>query len=102
MAGRYIENHFTAAVLKAQERYYGRSRQVSPQHERDLLTAEELDFIAGRDSFYLATVNSDGWPYIQHRGGPTGFLRAVEANVLAFADYPGNRQLLSTGNLAGN
>lgn len=102
MAGRYRENHFTRRVLEAQEHYHGRAQKVTPQGERDLLTEEELEFIAQRDSFYMATVASNGWPYIQHRGGPRGFLKAIETNVLAFADYPGNRQLLSTGNLADN
>jgi uncharacterized protein len=102
MAGRYLQNHFTPQVLEAQERYYGRRHHVPPQPERDLLTPDEVDFIAQRDSLYLASVGSNGWPYIQHRGGPRGFLKVVEPNVLAFADYPGNRQLLSTGNLAAN
>lgn len=102
MAGRYLENHSTPQVLEAQERYYGRSRQVGHQPERDRLTEEELTFIAQRDSFYMATVASNGWPYIQHRGGPPGFLKVIQPNVLAFADYGGNRQLLSTGNLSGN
>jgi predicted pyridoxine 5'-phosphate oxidase superfamily flavin-nucleotide-binding protein len=102
MTGRYLENHFTPQVLEAQEHYYGRSRKVTPQPERDLLTEEEVAFIAQRDSFYMATVASNGWPYLQHRGGPRGFLKMIEPNVLAFPDYPGNRQLLSTGNIAGN
>jgi predicted pyridoxine 5'-phosphate oxidase superfamily flavin-nucleotide-binding protein len=102
MTGRYLENHFTPEVLEAQEHYYGRSRKVTTQPEPDLLTEEEAAFIAQRDSFYMATVASNGWPYIQHRGGPRGFLKVIEPNVLAFADYRGNRQLVSTGNLAGN
>ena len=102
MAGRYLENHFTPQVLAAQQRYFGRSQEVPAQPERDLLTSEEVDFIARRDSFYLATVSSNGWPYLQHRGGPRGFLKVIGPNELAFADYRGNRQMLSTGNLAGN
>ena len=102
MTGRYLENHFTPQVLEAQAHYYGRSRKVTPQPERDLLTEEEVAFIAQRDSFYMATVASNGWPYIQHRGGPRGFLKMIEPNVLAFPDYRGNRQLLSTGNIASN
>ena len=102
MTGRYLENHFTPQVLEAQEHYYGRSRKVTPQPERDLLTEEEVAFIAQRDSFYMATVASNGWPYLQHRGGPRGFLKVIEPNVLAFPDYRGNRQLLSTGNIASN
>jgi predicted pyridoxine 5'-phosphate oxidase superfamily flavin-nucleotide-binding protein len=102
MTGRYLENHFTPQVLEAQEHYYGRSQKITPQPERDLLTEEELAFIAQRDSFYMATIASNGWPYLQHRGGPLGFLKVIEPNVLAFPDYRGNRQLLSTGNIAGN
>ena len=55
-----------------------------------------------RDSFYMATTNSDGWPYLQHRGGPAGFLRVLGPHQLGFADFKGTRQLLSTGNLDGN
>ena len=63
---------------------------------------EEAVFIQSRDSFYVASVNSDGWPYIQHRGGPRGFLRFIDAHTLGFADLSGNRQLLTTGNVADN
>ncbi len=59
----------------------------------------ELSFIAMRDSFYMATVSEDGWPYIQHRGGPRGFLKPLSATQLGFADYRGNRQFVSIGNL---
>ena len=55
-----------------------------------------------RDSFYMASVNGDGWPYMQHRGGPAGFLRHIEGNRLGFADFRGNKQYISTANLAGN
>lgn len=66
----------------------------------DILTDREIDFIAARDSFYMATVSEDGWPYVQHRGGPAGFLRRIADNRIGFADYRGNRQYLSTANLA--
>lgn len=59
-------------------------------------------FIADRDSFYIATVSETGWPYVQHRGGPRGFLRVLDERTLAFADYGGNRQYISTGNLAAD
>ena len=55
-----------------------------------------------RDSFYMATTNSDGWPYLQHRGDPAGFLRVLGPHQLGFADFKGNRQMLTTGNLDGN
>ncbi|WP_260581489.1 pyridoxamine 5'-phosphate oxidase family protein [Sphingopyxis sp. PET50] len=65
----------------------------------DVLTAKETGFIAARDSFYMASVTADGWPYMQHRGGPAGFLRPIEGNRIGFADYRGNRQYMSTANL---
>jgi predicted pyridoxine 5'-phosphate oxidase superfamily flavin-nucleotide-binding protein len=68
----------------------------------DRFTANEAAFLAARDSFYMATVSEDGWPYVQHRGGPAGFLRMVDDRTLAFADYRGNRQYISTGNLVAN
>jgi len=102
MSGRYREIHFTPSVLAAQERYFGRSQDIQPQPGRDPLTADEIQFIQSRDSFYLATVTETGWPYVQHRGGAAGFLRVVSPTQLAFADYTGNRQMLSTGNLTAN
>jgi predicted pyridoxine 5'-phosphate oxidase superfamily flavin-nucleotide-binding protein len=61
-----------------------------------------MAFIGERDSFCLATVSETGWPYIQHRGGPKGFLKVLDPHTLGFADYRGNRQYVSVGNLAGN
>jgi len=68
----------------------------------DRFTEHETAFIAERDSFYIATVSETGWPYIQHRGGPQGFLKVLDDRTLAFADYRGNRQYLSVGNVAAN
>lgn len=68
----------------------------------DRFTPGEAAFIAQRDSFYMATVSETGWPYIQHRGGPPGFLKVVDDKTLAFADYRGNRQYISLGNLGAN
>ena len=65
-------------------------------------TENEAAFIAERDSFYMATVSETGWPYVQHRGGPRGFLKVVDEKTLAFADYRGDRQYISTGNLAAD
>jgi predicted pyridoxine 5'-phosphate oxidase superfamily flavin-nucleotide-binding protein len=70
--------------------------------EFDRFGENEAAFIADRDSFYMATVSETGWPYIQHRGGPRGFLKLVDEHTLAFADYRGNRQYISTGNLAAD
>ena len=92
----------TPAVKAAQDRYFGRHQDVKVQNERDALRADEAAFIAVRDSFYMATTNSDGWPYVQHRGGPAGFLKVLGPHQLGFADFKGNRQMLSTGHLEGN
>ena len=102
MAGRFLQNSFTPDVLAAQAHFYGREQSIPAQPERDPLGPEEAAFIAERDSFYMATVSSDGWPYMQHRGGPVGFLKMLDDHTLGFADFKGNRQLLSTGNLMAN
>lgn len=68
----------------------------------DRFSPHEAAFIAARDSFYLASTSQTGWPYIQHRGGPPGFLRVLDAQTLGFADFRGNRQYLTLGNLAGD
>ena len=102
MAERFMKNVLTPSVLAAQEHYYGRSASIGSATERDPLTDEERTFIEARDSLYIATITESGWPYIQHRGGQRGFLRVVSPTRLAFADYKGNRQMLSTGNLAAN
>ena len=77
------------------ERFQGRPRF-------DRFTEAETAFIAGRDSFYMATVSETGWPYVQHRGGPAGFLRVLDDRTLGFADFLGNRQYISVGNLAAS
>lgn len=102
MALNYLATTGTPSVRAAQAHYYGAARQLPPAPGRDLLTAEETDFLATRDSFYLATSTENGWPYVQHRGGPPGFLKVLGPNQLGFADFGGNRQLISTGNLATN
>ncbi|MFW7269670.1 pyridoxamine 5'-phosphate oxidase family protein [Gluconacetobacter sp. Hr-1-5] len=68
----------------------------------DCFGRREQDFIVRRDSFYMASVSETGWPYVQHRGGPAGFLKVIDDRTLAFADYRGNRQYISTGNVAAN
>ncbi|MGI8956448.1 MAG: pyridoxamine 5'-phosphate oxidase family protein [Chthoniobacterales bacterium] len=102
MAERFLETLTTPAVRRAQAHYYGRERASHPASGRDPLGDDERAFIEARDSFYMATVSEGGWPYVQHRGGPRGFLRVTNPEQLAFADYKGNRQLLTTGNLSGN
>jgi predicted pyridoxine 5'-phosphate oxidase superfamily flavin-nucleotide-binding protein len=73
-------------------------------HDRpsDTLTDAEIAFITTRDSFYMASVSETGWPYVQHRGGKAGFLKVVDQQTMAFADYRGNRQYISAGNFAAN
>lgn len=65
-------------------------------------TDNEAAFIAARDSFYLASISSSGWPYVQHRGGPPGFLKVLDETTLGFADFRGNRQYITQGNVAGD
>lgn len=102
MAMKYLELAMTEAVRRAQNHYYGRAVNIAGAPERDPLTQDEAEFIAERDSFYLGSISETGWPYIQHRGGPKGFLRVVDEKTLAFADYKGNHQLLTTGNVSVN
>ena len=105
MAHQFAELMFTKNVKAAQEHYGSRARLerfTAMAGPNDELTDREVTFIAERDTFYLATVNEDGWPYVQHRGGPPGFLRVLGPKRLAYADFRGNSQLLSIGNLAGN
>ncbi|MEM8689922.1 MAG: pyridoxamine 5'-phosphate oxidase family protein [Pseudomonadota bacterium] len=96
---------FTDAVKQAQEKYGVRAlnEQVIANRAWGKKITEELaKFIAQRDSFYLGTANSEGQPYIQHRGGARGFLKVIDPTTLAFADYPGNKQFISAGNLSEN
>ena len=102
MATKYLDLTFTDAVCRAQKQYYGRAGNIAGAPERDPLSQAEAEFIAARDSFYLGSISESGWPYIQHRGGPQGFLRVMNGTTLVFADYKGNRQLLSTGNVSVN
>lgn len=95
-------DRFHAAVKKAQERNgsrrsYARLEEGGTHH--DSLGSREMAFIADRDSFYMATVGETGWPYIQHRGGPSGFVRIIDEKTIRFADFAGNRQYVSVGNL---
>jgi uncharacterized protein len=102
MAAKYLDLMLTDSVCRAQQDYYGRADKVVGAPARDSLGLDEVAFIAARDSFYLGTVSETGWPYLQHRGGPKGFLRVLNPTTLAFPDYHGNRQLITTGNLSVN
>ena len=105
MAHQFAEIMFTDGVKAAQEEFKSREhneRFAEVGGPNDELTEAETGFIATRDSFYLATVNEDGWPYVQHRGGPRGFLKVIGPNRLAYADFRGNTQLVSVGNVSTN
>lgn len=96
---------FTPSVKAAQERLGSRGTYRRMEEKggfRTALSEDLLAFIAARDSFYLGTVSSEGQPYIQHRGGPKGFLRPVDETTLGIADFGGNRQYVTLGNLADN
>ena len=91
----------TPAVLEAERHYYGRTYPTSEAAPAsDALGEDEIAFLAGRDSFYMATVTENGWPYVQHRGGPMGFVRVLSPHQIGFADYGGNRQMISVGSLS--
>jgi hypothetical protein len=98
----FLDIAATASVKEAQ-RENGSADYWSGFHgERtfDRFTENEAAFIAARDSFYMATVSETGWPYVQHRGGPPGFVRMLDDKTLAVADYRGNRQYITVGNVA--
>jgi predicted pyridoxine 5'-phosphate oxidase superfamily flavin-nucleotide-binding protein len=78
-------------------KHYDKTREGAPYNE--VLGPDEMDFIALRDTFYIASVSETGWPYVQHRGGPPGFIKVLDATTLGFADYRGNRQYVSVGNV---
>lgn len=103
MTHQFADITFTESVKAVQDQYGSRA-QNERLHQNfgpnDRLTSREIDFITHRDTFYLATVNETGWPYVQHRGGPPGFLKVLGANQLAYADFRGNTQLISVGNLS--
>lgn len=102
MARRFAELTFTDSVRAAQDRYGAREhneRYAASSAANVELGSRESAFIAARDSFYMATVGDTGWPYVQHRGGRPGFLKVLDARTLVFADFRGNRQYQSVGNL---
>ena len=102
MGHRFAEIAFTPNVKKAQQLHgsrmsYARTEEGELHH--DVIGPNEAAFITERDSFYMATVSETGWPYIQHRGGPPGFIRVLDEKTIGFADFRGNRQYVSVGNL---
>ncbi len=107
MPHAFAQIAFTPQVKAEQQRDgsrtgYARSFEADAETFNDRLGQAETDFLAQLRSFYMATVSETGWPYVQHRGGPAGFVQVLDDRHIAFADYAGNRQLISVGNLAGN
>lgn len=109
MRKRFFSVAFTPSVQAEQARHssqagYARLTAVGAEGEEEVegLGEVEIGFIEERDSFYLATVSETGWPHVQHRGGPAGFVRVLDSRTLAWADFSGNRQYVSIGNTAVN
>jgi uncharacterized protein len=105
MPNAFAEISFTDSVKAAQSQYGSREhnrRFELSDDARNELGVLEAEFIAARDSFYMATISENGWPYVQHRGGPPGFIRVLDNRTIGFADFRGNRQYLSVGNLNAN
>jgi predicted pyridoxine 5'-phosphate oxidase superfamily flavin-nucleotide-binding protein len=101
MGHKFAEIAFTPTVRELQTANASRERYAAMEEGSDfnhLLGDAEASFIAERDSFYMASVSETGWPYVQHRGGPAGFMRVLDETSLGFADFRGNRQYVSTGN----
>lgn len=105
MGNKFVKIAFTPNVKEIQELMGSRKNyskmETGPEFHHELTEDESL-FLAERDSFYLATVSETGWPYVQHRGGPKGFLKVLNKNEIGFADFSGNRQYISVGNLKSN
>lgn len=105
MARAFARIAFTPNVQAAQARMGSRGAYRAAElgdAEVVELRPYEIDFIGTRDSFYQGTVGENGWPYVQHRGGPAGFLKVLDPQTLGYADFSGNRQYISVGNLDGN
>ena len=105
MPRKFAQIAFTPAVRAIQDRYGSRemyARMEASGPENDTLTPQLVEFIQARDSFYLGTVNENGWPYIQFRGGSPGFLKVLDDQTLGFADFAGNCQYLTLGNMSAN
>lgn len=104
MAKNFAEIAFTESVKAQQEKYGSRKSyaKMEAQERGTELSDAEAEYIAERDGFYLATVGENGYPYVQFRGGPQGFLKVLDAKTLAYADFRGNLQYISVGNLTRN
>lgn len=102
MGHKFAQIAFTDSVRKIQQELGSRAGYSSMDRGEDynnVLGQHEANFIAARDSFYMASVSETGWPYVQHRGGPVGFMKIIDEQTIGFADFRGNRQYVSLGNL---
>jgi predicted pyridoxine 5'-phosphate oxidase superfamily flavin-nucleotide-binding protein len=105
VGNEFGEIAFTPSVKAVQEKLGSRKAYAAleaGEHHNSELGSDESNFIMARDSFYMASVSETNWPYVQHRGGPAGFVKVLDARTLGFADYRGNRQYVSVGNLLKN
>ncbi|MBY0226814.1 MAG: pyridoxamine 5'-phosphate oxidase family protein [Hyphomicrobium sp.] len=105
MSRHYSNVMFTPSVKQAQEENGSRRAYKSlerPDTTPEPLTQHEITFIRSRDSLYMASVSETGWPYIQHRGGPRGFIKVLSENEIGIADYSGNRQYITVGNISSH
>ena len=105
MSRRYTDLTFTEGVKSVQQRYGVRAHGERVENlpvDDCRLGERETSFIAARDSFYMASVGENGWPYVQFRGGPPGFLKVLDPRTLAYADFRGNLQYISVGNFEKN
>lgn len=105
MGHKFAEIAFTDTVKKIQQQQGSGQRYAAMTEGEDnhnVIGEQESSFITQRDSFYMSSVSETGWPYVQHRGGPPGFMRILDKNTIGFADYRGNRQYVSTGNFLTN
>lgn len=102
MGNRFAKIAFTDTVKQVQEALgsrHGYARMERGPDVHDKLGPDEIEFLGLRDSFYMASVGETGWPYVQHRGGPAGFVRVLDDKTIGFADFSGNRQYISVGNV---
>jgi predicted pyridoxine 5'-phosphate oxidase superfamily flavin-nucleotide-binding protein len=105
MPHTFANTMFSEQAKKLQQQHGSRGqyeRMARSGTTEQKLGPDEIEFISARDSFYISTVTPDGWPYVQHRGGVAGFLLVLDEHTLAFADYSGNKQYITAGNLAVN
>ena len=102
MSYKFLEMARTPGVIAAEERNGSAKffQNFKGRRDFDRLSGNEREFLAARDSFYMATISESGWPYVQHRGGPKGFLKVLDEKTMGFADFRGNLQYISLGNIA--